>query len=56
MGADELINYSTEDLRTRIKELTGGAGVDVVYDPVGGDLSEPALRSTAFPRACSGLM
>lgn len=48
MGADELINYSTEDLRTRIKELTGGAGVDVVYDPVGGDLSEPALRSTAW--------
>jgi len=48
MGADELINYSTEDLRSRIKELTGGAGVDVVYDPVGGDLSEPALRSTAW--------
>ena len=48
MGADEGINYSTEDLRGRIKELTGGAGVDVVYDPVGGDLSEPALRSTAW--------
>lgn len=48
MGADEGINYTTEDLRGRIKELTGGAGADVVYDPVGGDLSEPALRSTAW--------
>ncbi len=48
MGADEGINYAVEDLRSRIKEITGGAGVDVVYDPVGGDLSEPALRSTAW--------
>ena len=48
MGADEGINYTTEDLRERIKELTSGAGVDVVYDPVGGDLSQPALRSTAW--------
>jgi NADPH2:quinone reductase len=48
MGADEGINYATEDLRGRIKELTGGAGVDVVYDPVGGDMSELALRSTAW--------
>jgi len=48
MGADEGINYTNEDLRERIKALTGGAGVDVVYDPVGGDLSEPALRSTAW--------
>ena len=47
-GADELIDYSNEDLRGRIKELTDGRGVDVVYDPVGGDLSEPALRSTAW--------
>ena len=47
-GADETINYSTEDLRARIKELTDGRGVDVVYDPVGGDLSEAALRSTAW--------
>jgi NADPH2:quinone reductase len=48
MGADAGINYSTDDLRARIKEITGGAGVDVVYDPVGGDMSEPALRSTAW--------
>lgn len=47
-GADELINYGDEDLRGRIKELTGGKGVDVVYDPVGGDLSEPAFRSIAW--------
>jgi NADPH2:quinone reductase len=47
-GASETINYSTEDLRGRLKELTGGQGVDVCYDPVGGDLSEPALRSMAW--------
>ncbi len=47
-GADETINYSTEDLKSRVRELTGGQGADVVYDPVGGDFSEPALRSTAW--------
>ena len=47
-GADELINYSSEDLRGRIKEITGGKGVDVVYDPVGGAYTEAALRSTAW--------
>jgi NADPH:quinone reductase len=47
-GADEVINYSREDLRQRLKELTGGRGVDVVYDPVGGSYSEPALRSMAW--------
>lgn len=47
-GADDTINYTTEDLRERIKALTGGRGVDVVYDPVGGDLSEPALRGMAW--------
>jgi NADPH2:quinone reductase len=47
-GADEVINYSTEDLKTRIKELTGGKGVDVVYDPVGGDYAEAALRGMAW--------
>ena len=44
-GADETINYTTRNLRDCIKELTGGQGVDVIYDPVGGDLAEPALRS-----------
>jgi len=47
-GADEAINYGTEDLRTRIKALTSGKGVDVVYDPVGGPYSEPALRDMAW--------
>ena len=47
-GADETINYATEDLRERIKALTAGKGVDVVYDAVGGAFSEPALRSTAW--------
>ncbi|HXD41846.1 MAG TPA: NADPH:quinone oxidoreductase family protein [Ramlibacter sp.] len=47
-GADETINYSTQDLRERLKTLTGGRGVDVVYDPVGGALSEPALRNMAW--------
>lgn len=47
-GADETINYSTEDLKSKIKELTNGQGVDVVYDPVGGEYSEAALRGTAW--------
>jgi len=47
-GADELINYATEDLRTRVKAITAGRGVDVVYDPVGGSYSEPALRDMAW--------
>jgi len=47
-GADELINYSSEDLRARLKEITKGKGVDVVYDPVGGDLAEAALRSCGW--------
>ncbi len=47
-GADHLINYSSEDLRERIKEITGEKGVDVIYDPVGGKLAEQALRSIAW--------
>jgi NADPH2:quinone reductase len=47
-GADELINYSSEDLRARIKTITGGKGVDVIYDAVGGELAEAALRSCAW--------
>lgn len=47
-GADETINYSTEDLRRRLKAIAGERGVDVVYDPVGGALSEAALRSMAW--------
>jgi NADPH2:quinone reductase len=47
-GADELINYSREDLKERTKELTGGQGANVIYDPVGGDFAEAALRATAW--------
>ncbi|NER16442.1 NADPH:quinone oxidoreductase family protein [Spongiivirga citrea] len=47
-GADEVINYNEEDLKSRIKELTDGKGVDVVYDPVGGAYSEPAIRGMAW--------
>ena len=48
LGADHTINYSTESVKDRVKELTGGRGVDVVYDPVGGDFSEPAVRSMGW--------
>jgi NADPH:quinone reductase len=48
IGADATINYSREDLRDAIKTLTDGKGIDVVYDPVGGDLAEPALRSVGW--------
>ncbi len=48
LGADAVICYSRENLRDRIKALTEGRGVDIVYDPVGGDLAEPAFRSLAW--------
>ncbi|MCY1489970.1 Quinone oxidoreductase 1 [compost metagenome] len=44
-GADALINYSEESLKDRVKELTGGQGADVIYDPVGGDLFDAAVRA-----------
>jgi NADPH2:quinone reductase len=47
-GASDGINYATEDLKDRIKALTSGQGVDVVYDPIGGPLAEAALRGTAW--------
>ncbi len=47
-GADELIDYAREDLKERVKQLTAGNGVDVVYDPVGGAYAETALRGTAW--------
>lgn len=47
-GAAETVNYATEDLKARLKELTNGEGVDVVYDPVGGSLAEAALRATGW--------
>lgn len=48
LGADHLVNYESEDLKSRVKELTNGNGVDVIYDPVGGDLSESAFRAIAW--------
>jgi NADPH2:quinone reductase len=47
-GADVLINYATQDLREAIKAATGGKGPDVIYDPVGGALAEPAFRSIGW--------
>lgn len=48
IGADIGINYTTQDLRETIKAATEGKGPDVIYDPVGGDLAEPAFRSIAW--------
>ena len=48
IGADETINYSTQDLRATLKTLTDGKGPDVIYDPVGGEYTEPAFRSIAW--------
>ncbi|MCC5859092.1 MAG: NADPH:quinone oxidoreductase family protein [Ectothiorhodospiraceae bacterium] len=47
-GADDTINYVEEDLRERLRQLTDNKGVDVVYDPVGGPYTEPALRSLGW--------
>lgn len=47
-GADDLLNYKEDDLKQTLKDMTYGHGVDVVYDPVGGDLSEAALRATGW--------
>ncbi|MGE8409301.1 MAG: NADPH:quinone oxidoreductase family protein [Pseudomonas sp.] len=47
-GADELIDYSQNSLKDEIKRLTGGKGVDVIYDPVGGDLFDQAVRGLAW--------
>ena len=47
-GADAAIDYAREDLRERVRFLTGGRGADVVCDPVGGDLFDRAMRCIAF--------
>ncbi len=46
-GADHSINYSSENIKDRIKEITNGTGVDIVYDPVGGTYAETSFRSIA---------
>ena len=48
LGADETINYTTQNMREVLKALTNGKGPDVIYDPVGGDFAEPAFRSIAW--------
>jgi NADPH2:quinone reductase len=48
IGADATINYAKANIRDELKQLTGGKGPDVVYDPVGGDLAEPVFRSIAW--------
>ncbi len=48
LGADEVIDYASEDLVARVKELTGGRGADVVYDPVGGDVFDLSRKVVAF--------
>lgn len=48
LGADFTINYDTEDLKEKIKEITKGKGVNVVYDAVGDRYSEPAIRSLSW--------
>ena len=47
-GADYLIDYSHEDIRERVKEITAGRGADVIYDPVGGDVFDASLRCVAW--------
>ena len=47
-GADETVNYASEDLRDALKRLGGARGIDVVYDPVGGPYAEPAVRSLGW--------
>ena len=47
-GADHLIDYAREDIRERVRALTEGRGVDVVYDPVGGDAFDASLRTIAW--------
>jgi len=48
LGADATLNYSTANVRDTLKELSGGKGPDVVYDPIGGDIAEPVFRSIAW--------
>jgi NADPH:quinone reductase len=48
LGADEVIDYASEDVIARVKELTGGRGADVIYDPVGGDIFDVSRKVVAF--------
>jgi len=48
LGADHAIDYTTEDFVSIVKEVTGGHGADVIYDPVGGDVFDKSRRCIAF--------
>lgn len=48
LGTEQVINYSCEKLRDRVRELTGGKGADVIIDPVGGELFDQAIRAIAW--------
>mgnify|MGYP003327772952 CR=1 FL=1 len=48
LGADETVDYEAEDMRVRVKELTGGHGADVIYDPVGGEVLERSTKCIAW--------
>ena len=47
-GADEVFDYTQENVKDGIRRLTGGRGADVIYDPVGGEMAEQALRAIAW--------
>mgnify|MGYP003340366816 FL=1 len=47
-GADDVVNYRTADFVAAVKELTGGKGADVIYDPVGGEVLEKSMRAAAY--------
>uniref|UniRef100_UPI0013D71020 zinc-binding dehydrogenase n=2 Tax=Pseudomonadota TaxID=1224 RepID=UPI0013D71020 len=47
-GAELTLNYGKEDLKEGLRKLTGGKGVDIIFDPVGGAYAEQALRSIAW--------
>jgi NADPH2:quinone reductase len=47
-GADDTINYASDDLKEALRRVTGGKGANVIYDPVGGPYAEPALRAIAW--------
>ena len=54
-GADHVINTG-DGFRERVKELTGGRGADVIYDPVGGDVFDESVRCIAFDGRLSGMV
>lgn len=47
-GADVLFNYAKDDLKDGLKKIGGAKGIDIVFDPVGGDFTEPALRALGW--------